>query len=1285
MSLARYGFLPWLRQGISAEINETDSLGEAGGTGGRPTVDVGLTIKGKPLLPPFYFPNFGNFETIVADPEATPDREYLKPENAEVPDKLVYKTLQLIGPGDITGIKRTAVVKTEPLDGVATFEPNYLPYIEFYEEDFPWRYSPVRAAGEKLRPWLVLVVLSEEEFERRFLPGAPLTAITHGTEKIAFPPAQETWAWAHVHVNKPLAEGDKAAALREVVDANPNLASARLLCPRRLQPNTSYTGFLLPAFEQGRLAGLGAPADRILSADIQMGSWDVHPDDEFAQLWPVYYEWTFRTGDLADFEYLVRRIEARIMEDPVGRRPMDMQDAGYELSYSGGDGTLLLEGALQLIGAQDEGRRFEFLDGESAETDFIEGLQTMLNLNTDLEEGAAGDAPANQTLYVDGDGKDDPIVTPPLYGQWHANTFRAETDDPGYWFNELNLDPRNRVAAGFGTFVVRRNQDAYMDRAWEQVGDVLEAQRRIRLSRFAAEAGRRLQRGYFDPMDESTYSAFSSSFHLRSRFVEGDFRATVQEAVRSRRVNTVALKHRINSEQLSLQLNDLEIRFYQQALLIVHARADLVTAERDEAAKILHDRLEELNGTLDALQNRINAFTDKPEEELTDEEKTEAEQIRGAITDLDADLEAEVRATADNVKSWRQKLNSFQNKPQEFRGELQALLAELNQLKEQLDGNLADRVNALEAELEAYGAMDLPDDQDDEASQSELEQLAARMEQLDAYLSTLEEKFPGQPDGLRRSSDDEDEETPKENLEAQFAPVSDDVQAFLRDVLDAIDLNTIDELHACVGSLDTELSGLEPRRQAVEKELGDLAAFREDLIRRINHFSSLYLPTSALRQDYRKLARPNGPAFRRVEGDTQGQDALKVLSAQIDPDTDSDDVNAIPEGFNVPDWEELSWGAALFKDPPVDEAEAITVVSTSTSVISQIIKTHIQATTAVQARLKRLFTIESPEDSEAAEIPKPLLAYPEFKEAMYAALAEISSELVLPNVQLIPMDTFSLLEVNQRFIESYLVGLNHEMARELLWREYPTDQRGSYFRRFWDDLDNLASTPPPPDIELLTELTNPLGENMPEDRDIPPPSPEDPYVVFVIRSELLKKFPNALIYMQRAAWATNDEGEEDKTLPRVLKTQPDSPAEGEEPEVIRHMPIFKASIYPEVSFFGFPVTADTALGSETDPGWFFVVQERPGEPRFGMDISPENESDTFAGILEWNDLAWPMVSRNEKGFIQLEASDGLDKPPKEGASDRYTWKRNAAHMAGILLQLPFMVAVHATDMIKLPE
>ena len=49
----------------------------------------------------------------------------------------ISKTAQLLGPGDIVGINQRAIVKTEPRNWVTDFEANYLPYIEFYEEDFP--------------------------------------------------------------------------------------------------------------------------------------------------------------------------------------------------------------------------------------------------------------------------------------------------------------------------------------------------------------------------------------------------------------------------------------------------------------------------------------------------------------------------------------------------------------------------------------------------------------------------------------------------------------------------------------------------------------------------------------------------------------------------------------------------------------------------------------------------------------------------------------------------------------------------------------------------------------------------------------------------------------------------------------------------------------------------------------------------------------------------------------------------------------------------------------------
>ena len=131
-TLADYTFLPWLRQGIASEIAHPDGVALPGE---RASVDVRFNVNGQP----------------------------------------VFQAVKLIGPGDITGVNPRAVVKTEPRAWVTDFEPNYLPYIEFYEEDFPWRYTPARAAGEldqsRLRPWLFLAVLAEDEFRDKKTGG----------------------------------------------------------------------------------------------------------------------------------------------------------------------------------------------------------------------------------------------------------------------------------------------------------------------------------------------------------------------------------------------------------------------------------------------------------------------------------------------------------------------------------------------------------------------------------------------------------------------------------------------------------------------------------------------------------------------------------------------------------------------------------------------------------------------------------------------------------------------------------------------------------------------------------------------------------------------------------------------------------------------------------------------------------------------------------------------------------------------------------------------------------
>ena len=138
------------------------------------------------------------------------------------------------------------------------------------------------------------------------------------------------------------------------------------------------------------------------------------------------------------------------------------------------------------------------------------------------------------------------------------------------------------------------------------------------------------------------------------------------------------------------------------------------------------------------------------------------------------------------------------------------------------------------------------------------------------------------------------------------------------------------------------------------------------------------------------------------------------------------------------------------------------------------------------------------------------------------AAGDRSTELFLPNLNLIEPNSITLLETNQRFIEAYMVGLNHEFARELLWREYPTDQRGSYSassgtsrassaRRATRPMRERAARHPadPP----LGAATPKLGDHDNRERAGPDTRTSS---CSCIRGELLKKYPNAVIYAQRA-------------------------------------------------------------------------------------------------------------------------------------------------------------------------
>ena len=308
--------------------------------------------------------------------------------------------IALYGPGDILGIDATAVIRTEPRAGVSNFESNYLAAIDFYDEDYPWRYTPAPAAGLQLSPWIALIVLKQSEYvDGKNIANRPLPFVTL-TDASVLPNASELWAWAHVHFNQGLSPSpstelvstDMSAVLprvQSILDTNPDLAYSRLLCPRLLDVNTTYDAFVVPVFESGRLAGLGHDPAKAPSA--LASAWAPYANQQEPLNFPYYYRWQFTTGDRGDFRYLVTLLKPQPVDPTVGTRDFDVQDPGSNLpgiDKAGLEGILRLGGALEVpdadLSAADKTTRDLYENWDQPYPDAFEvALAKFINLPDD--------------------------------------------------------------------------------------------------------------------------------------------------------------------------------------------------------------------------------------------------------------------------------------------------------------------------------------------------------------------------------------------------------------------------------------------------------------------------------------------------------------------------------------------------------------------------------------------------------------------------------------------------------------------------------------------------------------------------------------------------------------------------------------------------------------------------------------------------------------------------------------------------------------------------------------
>ena len=194
---------------------------------------------------------------------------------------------------------------------------------------------------------------------------------------------------------------------------------------------------------------------------------------------------------------------------------------------------------------------------------------------------------------------------------------------------------------------------------------------------------------------------------------------------------------------------------------------------------------------------------------------------------------------------------------------------------------------------------------------------------------------------------------------------------------------------------------------------------------------------------------------------------------------------------------------------------------------------------------------------------------------MYEALRDLSQDFLLPGLEHVPANTVTLLGTNPKFVESFMVGLNAEMSHETALAQLSDGSAQHILSTVLGHVCRAKTSPISKRSSMWGDRA--LGQNTPNTGG---------KLVLLIRGELLKRYPNSVIYAVAA-------------VPKDGRLTLSKKSEDE-----RH-PLFRGTLKPDVTFLGFDLTEAEAKGEppHNPDGWFFVIQQQPTEPCFGMDVA----------------------------------------------------------------------------------
>lgn len=1020
----------------------------------------------------------------------------------------VQRDVLLLGPGDVIGLDQRLIVRTDPRARTTNAEPNYLASVDFDTPDFPWMFTPADASGRRLQPWIALVVFDADAVGNpqisRDCP-LPWLEIKDAAAK-QLPDLADSWAWAHAQ--RLTSKGDTADA--ESLSAAPDLNVSRLICPRRLAPRTRYLACIVPAWEPGRLAGLGLLAASPIADNAALApAWTPAKETKL----PLYYHWEFSTGDAGDFETLARRLNPL----KVSAEHVPEEAAHNGRVYLGGvDGLADTRAALP--------------PADPASSIRIEAPLEAL----DRSPASVSETPPAFAAAVDraiSDDRPDQTLMPPIYGDRHAR--RDDVNVVGMdqtWLDELNLDPRTRLAARLGGDVVRKFQEQLMDLAWQQVGDVLGANAQLARSRFFATVAIRM-------LDRAA--------KLRpDRFLA--LTSCIQQRVL---VNQLTVATRLARTSLPTRAFDPALR---------RMASPVGRAARLVARVAQHVRVNTNPGLARGLVTALQR------DELAIDPGTKA---RDGIVELGMAKRAQLVGWNDMV---------VRDNP-----EVKFSTAELTGAV-QTDLTLKPRENIARTGLFTQEHVRI-------ARLIETDTGIAANDILDLAAQSMIEN----PDALQLGIRKPDRAGGRLHIDAiveeggqtfvAVDPAGAKTRLFTFDSTQN-QIVTTTEIRTAIHNMPVVTQAHSGFVVSIKKEpAGDLINFVPVTIAGGgSHFDDHEIAIGPSVSDHLPGDVSAGPGLQ-VWRTVRGRDTFDLGSGgDAAPQEEHMYLDIMPP-LERPQSTELvtsAYGDAFGKRPPKPHATLLRALIGDTmeeAGLARDVLAAIDPAVAFRARARMLVTVPDWLSPTLRDVLEPIAAAPVLDAAFADLFVQTSPERLLPGEVNIAENSIAALKTNPRFVAAFMVGANHEMNRELLWRTYPTDTRGTSITRFWNWFD--------PTRKDVVDLYHWPADGPLVDRGA---SGNVSQVAMIIRGHLLQRYPNTHLMV----WKSKPNG--------GLAELPADP--GQLHQVLR-APIFKLPIDPDITVAGFDITD---VEFRTQPGWYLVLQEPVTEARFGLD---ENDDD----------------------------------------------------------------------------